>query len=101
MSKPRKRWWGYVRQVLYAYPRLMNHTETETEEREKEAVEAALEGLIAWPDGKETLQIIADVFFQRDLTLTGAALRGNMSYRTARRRQNEFIRQVGKNMGLL
>lgn len=99
MSKPRKRWWGYVRNVLYAYPSL--NPENETEQREKASVEAALEALERNPEGAETGRLIAAVFFTRTLTLTGAAMREHMSYRTARRRQNDFIRQVGKNMGLL
>lgn len=99
MSKPRKRWWGYVRQVLYAYPKLMPGNATE--QREKDAVESALEELARSPEGEETGRIIAAVFFTKDYTLTGAALREHMSYRTARRRQNAFIKAVGKHMDLV
>jgi hypothetical protein len=99
MSKPRKKWWGYVRQILYAYPQL--NPGNDTERREKAAVEAALEELEHSPEGEETGKIVAAVFFTKTHTLTGAAMRGNISYRTARRRQNEFILRVGKHMGLL
>jgi len=99
MSKPRKRWWGYVRQVLYAYPELTPGNATE--QREKAAVESALEELSRSPEGAETGKLVAAVFFTRTHTLTGAAMREHMSYRTARRRQNDFIRMVGRNMGLL
>lgn len=99
MSKPRKRWWGYVRRVLYDYPKM--RPATETEQREKAAVESALEELSRSPEGAETGKLVAAVFFTRTHTLTGAAMREHMSYRTARRRQNDFIRLVGKNLGLL
>ena len=95
MSKPRKRWWGYVRQVLYAFPDIK--PTNVTEQREKAAVEAALNEL----EDPQTETLINAVFFAQTHTLTGAAMRSHMSYRTARRRQNDFIRLVGKNMGLL
>lgn len=98
MSSPRKRWWGYVRSVLYAYPGLK--PENETEQREKTAVEAALEDLNRSPEGAETRRLVNAVFFTRQYTLTGAAMREHMSYRTARRRQNAFIRLVGEYMDL-
>ena len=99
MSKPRKRWWGYVRRVLYDYPKM--RPATETEQREKAAVEAALEETEQLPDGETRLRLVGAVFFAQTHTLQGAAMRGNISYRTARRRQNEFILRVGKHMGLL
>lgn len=99
MSKPRKRWWGYVRRVLYDYPRLQ--PANDTEQREKAAVEAALEETGQLTDGETRLRLVGAVFFTQTYTLQGAALREHMSYRTARRQQREFIRCVGKYMGLL
>ena len=99
MSKPRKRWWGYVRRVLYEYPR-MRPTD-DTERREKAAVEAAVEETEALPDGESRLRLVGAVFFAQTHTLQGAAMREHVSYRTARRKQNDFIRLTGKYMGLL
>lgn len=98
MSKPRARWWGYVRRVLYAYPTMQ--PEDETEQREHYAVKAALEALRAAPDGEITRRIISAVFFEQTHTLSGAALMAHISYGTAKRKQNAFIRVVGEYMGL-
>ncbi len=139
MSKPRAKWWGYVRQVLYAYPRMCDElsqrradavrltpsygqqgggspgshgshgspveraalvTLPPTEQRELDAVEAAIQVNRAMKDGALRLELIRLVFWKRDHTLAGAALKLHISYSTARRRQNEFIREVGRNMGL-
>ncbi len=99
MSKPRKRWWGYVRRVLYDYPRMQ--PSNDTEQREKTAVEAAIEETEQLPDGETRLRVVGSVFFTQTHTLQGAAMRDHLSYRTARRQQREFICCVGKYMGLL
>lgn len=134
MSKPRAKWWGYVRQVLYAYPRLCDELAQRradavrltpsytqqgggspgnpveraalaglppTEQRELDAVEAAIRATRTMKDGALRLELIRLVFWQRTHTLGGAALKLHISYRTARRRQHEFIRAVGRNMGFL
>lgn len=101
MSKPKKKWWGYVRRVLYAYPLLAEkELEDETEQREHYAVKAALEALSAAPDGETTRHIISAVFFEQTHTLSGAAMLAHISYGTAKRKQNAFIRAVGEYMGL-
>jgi hypothetical protein len=98
MSKPRKRWWGYVRRVLYDYPRI--HPETATEQREKTAVEAAVEETQAMPDGEARLRLVGAVFFAKTHTLQGAAMREHLSYHTAQRIVSRFVRLTGKKMGL-
>ena len=101
MSKPRMRWWGYVRQVLYAYPAMSNKSElTDTERRERGAVGKAIEETSVLPGGEITLGIVEKVFFQRSHTLCGAAMAEHVSFITARRRQREFILSVGKHLNL-
>ena len=133
MSKPRDRWWGYVRAVIRAYPDLHRQAQTlrETpvtpgyggfgghgspgspteraalrslppqERREYEAVEQALWETASLPDGAARVRIIDLVFWRQSHTLEGAAQAVHLSYRTARRRQNEFIRLVAEKMGLV
>ena len=132
MSKPRERWWGYVRACIRAYPDLKAQTmelhQTQTtpryggsggsggpsdpvaaaalrtlhpqEQRELEAVEAAIQETARLPDGETRLAIVDLVFWRQSHTLQGAADQVHLSYRSARRRQENFIRAVAKNMGL-
>ena len=131
MSKPRKRWWGYVRRVLYDYPRLRaeldelqqphhygesaGHTSgisrqseilalhtlpDPDDQRDLEAVEAALAAQTHHVNGGQTLRLVRMVFFHRSHTLEGAAQVLHISYHTAERRQNAFIRLVAEKMGL-
>ena len=99
MSKPRARWWGYVRQILFAYP-LITDSSVEEDRRECAAVEAASVETAVLPDGEGRLELVQMVFFDRSHTLEGAALRLHLSYATARRRQADFVRCVGKHLGL-
>lgn len=132
MSKPRDRWWGYVRAVIRAWPDLRTryralHEPSLTpcysgcgssggagdptaeialrqlprqEQREYEALEAAIRQTGRLSDGETRLAIIELVFWRQSHTLEGAAQRTHVSYRTARRKQNEFIRLVAEHMGL-
>ena len=132
MSKPRDRWWGYVRAVIRAYPELranakeLQRTQTTPrygasvgsggpsdpvasaalrrlppqEQREYEAVEQALWETASLPDGAARVRIIDLVFWRQSHTLEGAAQAVHLSYRSAQRRQNAFIRLVAQQMGL-
>ena len=96
MSKPRKRWWGYVRRVLYDYPKMR----PATEQREKAAVESALAETEKLPDGDARLRLVRAVFFAQTHTLQGAAMREHMSYNSAQRRLSQFIMLAGEKLGL-
>ena len=132
MSKPRERWWGYVRACIRAYPdlraRAMELHQTPTtphyggsggsggpsdpvataalrqlprqEQRELDAVEAAIQETAMLPDGETRLAIVNLVFWRQSHTLQGAAQKTHMSYMSARRRQEHFIRLVARNMNL-
>lgn len=133
MSKPRYRWWGYVRAVIRAYPELsrrlaeLRHTPVtarygpsggaggptspveraairglpHTEQREHDAVEAAIEQTRTLPDAAARLRLVDLVFWRQSHTLQGAAREIHVSPRTARRRLSEFICLVAQNLGLL
>lgn len=98
MSKPRARWWGYVRRVVQDYPRMC--PSNETERREQAAIEAALDELDSLPDGTERAALVRLVFFTRACTVDGAAVRLHLSYTTARRWQAAFVRRVAAHLGL-
>ena len=97
MSKPKKRWWNYVRRVLYDYPE-MDATK-KADMKEHRAVFDALWALRDEPNGAQTGRVVAAVFFQKTHTIGGAAQLVHVSEMTARRRVNSFIVQVGRNLG--
>lgn len=131
MSRPRHKWWGYVRRVLCDYPRLRDELDAlqaplqrsgdalisasnsrtverlatctlpdRQEQRELEAVEAAIRQTRQRRDGAERLAIVHMVFFRHSHTLRGAADAVHVSYRTARRYQSDMIRQTAYCLGL-
>lgn len=132
MSKPRYKWWGYVKNVIRAYPGLKaqleelqrqstiaaygpvsGHSGTgrpaeqaamkllpSPEQREYEAVEAAIRETKQLPDGETRLKIIEMVFWRRSHTLQGAAMQVHMSYASAKRRHNDFICLVAEKLSL-
>lgn len=71
------------------------------DQREYEAVTAAMKETARLPDGQERLKIMDLVFFRQSHTLQGAAMAAHLSYRSARRRQNDFILLVAQNLELL
>lgn len=132
MSKPRYKWWGYVKAVIRAYPGLCKelaelqqqsttaaygpvsgHSGTgrpaeqaamkllpATEQREYEAVKAAVQETELLPDGAVRLKMIELVFFCQSHTLQGAAMQVHMSYASAKRRHNDFICLVAEELSL-
>lgn len=135
MSKPRYKWWGYIKAVIRDYPvhlhdlnnlrqqaitpnygRSEGHgyevprtTEQlalrclpETEQKELDSVELAIEYTKqTFADADLRLKLVKLVFFTKSHTLQGAADEIHVSYRTAFRWHNAFIRQVAQEFGLL
>lgn len=101
MSRPRYKWWGYVKAMIRAYPSLNGKTCQGTEAVEYAAVCRAKENTSALPDGEDRLRLVDMVFFQQTHTLEGAALEIPCSLRTAQRWHRDFICQVAKEFGLL
>ena len=97
MSKPRMIWWSYVRAMVRQYPKRKGSAKTATEQRERDAVSRAIEEFLNAPD---KLQLIKLVYWDRTLTLDGAAKACFISYATARRWNSEFLYTVAKHYGL-
>lgn len=101
MSKPRYRWWSYVKAMIRNYPTLVDRYIQGPALREREAVQRAIDQTEQMVDGKERLQVIDLVFFRQTHTLEGAAVLIPCSERTARRWHTDFIKAVAKEFGLL
>lgn len=71
------------------------------QQREYEAVAAAIADTLRRPDGEERLRLIRLVFWQRSHTLEGAAMEIPVSFITAKRWHGDFIRLVGEKYGFL
>lgn len=90
MSKPRYRWWGYVKDMIRRYPDDVN-------ENEKNAVDAAIEITEHMPNGQARLKVIDLVLWKGTHTLAGAALAIPCGERTARRWLHSFVTEAAKN----
>ena len=116
MSRPRYRWWSYVKAVIRSYPQLMAAYAAEfpddvndivvkdlqcTEQREYIAVRQAVNETSTVANGEDRMRLISLVFWNEAYTLEGAAMRIPCSSATAWRWHREFIRLVACKMGLL
>lgn len=101
MSRPRYKWWGYVKAMIRAYPSLNGKVCQGTEARECAAVCRAKENTSVLPDGEDRLRLVDMVFFKQTHTLEEASQAIPCSISTAKRWHRDFIRQVAKEFGLL
>lgn len=128
MSKPRYKWWGYIRRVLCAYPELRSELDdlkatlkakgenvvrgsgfgrstevlacmTLPSRQDQRELEAVEKALNDADD--VTRKLMKMVFFEQTHTLEGAAMTLFISYQTASRRQRKFILAVAENLELL
>ncbi len=101
MSKPRYRWWGYARNVVRAYPKLMAaKCLAEDDLRDREAVAKAIEITMQKRKGKELLALIRGVYWgNAEQRIEDVALHLYISGTTATRWHGEFIRLVGTGLG--
>lgn len=70
------------------------------EQRELDAVEAAIRETALLLDGSARLELIELVFWQRSHTLQGAAMQVHISYASARRKEAAFVYLVARNLGM-
>ena len=89
MSKPRYRWWGYAKAMLRAYPR-------DVTEKERDAIESAINETLGLSDGRDRIKVIELVFFKGTHKLAGAAMQVPCSIDTAQKYHADFIRLVGE-----
>lgn len=73
---------------------------TRQQEKELDAVEHALRATRHMPDGKLRVKVVDMVYMRGTHTIDGAALRVHVSYSTAWRWSDTFIRTVGDKLGL-
>ena len=101
MSKPRYRWWGYVKSMIRNYPAANGRYDQGTGLKERMAVQKAIDETEQMEDGKERMQVIDLVYFQRTHKLAGAAQMIPCSYETAQKWHAQFVKAVARNFGLL
>ncbi len=103
MSRPRYRWWGYVKNVVRAYEEMKTLPPEELsaqDRREVHAVEDAIAATAALTEGSLRCGIVERTLLKNSHTLEGAAQAAFVSYMTARRYQGDFIRQVARALKL-
>lgn len=103
MSKPRYRWWNYIKSCLRSYPAMSRNADALRGQDLKEyrAVRQAIEETERLPDGQERLSLVRPVLMERSLTLEGAAMKCHVSVATAKRWHQSFIRLTARHMGFL
>lgn len=105
MSKPRYKWWGYVRAMIRDYPNAAANRgkmrKGSVAFKELQAVEQAVRETQALPDGQLHLKLIGLVFWRDTHTLQGAARVCGASYSTAKRWVAAFILAVARAYGLM
>lgn len=78
-----------MRRIMWAYP--------DGKEFENQAVRAAMEHTQNMDNGPDRMRVVSMVFFEKTHTLAGAALAIPCGYETAKRWQQDFIREVARN----
>lgn len=94
---PRKRWWGYAKAMIRAYPGRIGKELDGTPLAEFQAVEAAIEATRRRRDGEARMQVVTMVLLKGSHRISGAALMIPCSERTAERWHGDFIREVAAN----
>lgn len=94
---PRKRWWGYAKAMIRAYPGRIGKELDGTPLAEFQAVEAAIEATRRRRDGEARMAVVGMVLLKRTHNIPGAALRIPCSERTAAQWHGDFIRDVAAN----
>lgn len=84
-------WWSYVKSIIRRYKT------GDTNEAERNAVNAAIDVAKERIYGDDMLKVIELVFWNQTHTLEGAALQIPCCWRTAQRWQSEFIMEVARN----
>ena len=72
---------------------------THQQSRELEAIEKAVKTTRRGPDGKLRVRVVEMVYFRGTHTIEGAAQQVHVSYTTAWRWTDSFVRLVGKYLG--
>lgn len=89
MSTPRYDWWPYVKGMVRRFPDNTNDNETK-------AVRTAIADTERLLDGSDRMKVVRMVLLKKTHTLQGAALNVPCSYETAKRWQQQFIKDVAR-----
>ena len=97
MSKPKERWWDYVRNILFAYQDMSRSPfRSGMEDRECAAVAQAMK-----ESDTVTQALVQLVYFDHSHTLRGAAALHGVSFGAACRMQGDYFRLVWRCLDLL
>lgn len=94
---PRKRWWGYAKAMVRAYPGRVGQALEGTALAEFQAVEAAIEATRRRRDGEARMAVVNMVLIKGTHKIPGAAMMIPCSERTAVQWHGDFIREVAAN----
>lgn len=93
-------WWGYIREIVQKYPERQGLELHGTEQREQEAVQAAIDATERMKNGGSRLKIIRFVLWYGTYTMQGAALQIPCSKSLAAEWQRDFFKEVARNRDL-
>lgn len=107
MSKPRARWWGYVRAMIRDYPKLRLQQETAgapplspDDQNVVDAVQNAIRTVERSPNGAGKLRLIRFMYWSvKNIPGKTAALHLGISEITAKRWHGSFVREVARCYG--
>lgn len=103
MSKRHYPWWGYIKAIIQEYPGQVGVELSGVAERNRRAVEAAIQATERMEGGRNRLKVIHLLYWckPQTLTLEGAALTIPCDRATAARWQRRFFEEVARNRDLL
>lgn len=94
-------WWAYIRDdVVRKYPERQRLELHDTEQREQEAVQAAIDATERMEDGENRLKVIRLMHWYGAYTLQGAALQIHCSRSLAAKWQHDFFVEVARHRDL-
>lgn len=91
-------WFGNVVNMVKRYPAIKNEGSIQSALFTM-AIEKTLKEIEGKKDAESILELVDLLYFSKTCTMDGAALKLNISRRTAQRWSSDFIYSVGKNAG--
>lgn len=103
LKKRKTNWWHGIKAIIREYPSYINCEDklTGAKRADFEAVKKAVAQTRALRNGEMRLELIDLVFWKKSHTLSGAATHFPFCEREVQQWHADFIRQVGRNRGLI
>ncbi len=98
MSRPKNYWYGTVKKMVMRYPKLKSEKSIQAGIY-CNAIERTLLEEKNTEDSDMRVRAIQKVYFEKVLTIEGAAIEFGYSERQVRRWLESFVNRVGKNAG--